>query len=248
MFSGNIQGVILQTYGAGNVSAKRKEFIDVLTSGLKRGIIIVVTSQVSVSSASQSFSELLFSFDSVSPELLIWVPMKQVLQSTMKNTSTKLMIYSTWLRQTIGDDRMHFCSGHDHRSCCDEAILSIEHGSYLWSSEFDMFTLDVRSDITIAQVRKLMVTNLRGEMSERKGKIHSSLWWEIVNRDSFRIHIFTDRLQFGNINNSRRLNSVNQSIKTSPYPWDSRTNIHRKKLFKRQIGKKEKKRRREEEE
>ena len=41
----NLQGLILQTYGTGNASSRRSEFLDVLARGVARGLVVVITSQ-----------------------------------------------------------------------------------------------------------------------------------------------------------------------------------------------------------
>ena len=40
-----IQGIILQTYGTGNASSRRSEFLDVIAQGVSKGIVVVITSQ-----------------------------------------------------------------------------------------------------------------------------------------------------------------------------------------------------------
>ncbi|KYQ88325.1 L-asparaginase I [Tieghemostelium lacteum] len=40
-----LEGLILSSYGSGNAPAKKKKFIDAITSAVKRGVIVVVTSQ-----------------------------------------------------------------------------------------------------------------------------------------------------------------------------------------------------------
>lgn len=45
VFETNVQGVVLETYGTGNVSARKRDFIEVVHNGIKKGIIVVIASQ-----------------------------------------------------------------------------------------------------------------------------------------------------------------------------------------------------------
>lgn len=45
IFATSVQGVILQSYGTGNVSSRKREFVEAVKGGIAKGVIVIITSQ-----------------------------------------------------------------------------------------------------------------------------------------------------------------------------------------------------------
>lgn len=111
MFESSIKGVVLETYGTGNVSVRKTEFISLVSSAIERGIVVVIGSQC------QSGSVNLGAYET--GKQLEKIGCLSALDMTTEATVTKL--------------------------------------SYLLGLGID-----------VAEVRRLMETDLRGEITESK--------------------------------------------------------------------------------